>query len=798
MKKFAALGLALLFVLYANSATIAQDDTSDKINQRISLLFTQIGSNSDIDECWDYAITLKTLFEENNETARVQLAKFVKSENEKVMMFATYLKFLVFADEETAIENSMEMLEESKDDEILKLACDLLISVEDYDEDLLVEIAEIIDERLENLSGFAKVSALKMLFYLSYEEDFLTELKKLINSKNPKVWKEAVLAIAEYDEPDSVISGLRKLAKETGKYAQLARAYVDIYEISQDIEKAKKNNADKKEESGSNMLAKPVPGQKDYSHKSFIDSLVLTVHRYLTVTEKETGTKERGDYELTTSTKILSPKYLIDRACEGMLVTRDQFCQYMTGKDMIDMFEDMSGSYGGLGARVQQEGEWIVISQPFYSYIIKDKDTGLYKTVKGPAYAAGIRSGDKIIGYFDDGSYVSFKSWALEDVIKVLKGEPGTPVKVRVLKRGKKEPIDLVITRDQVLVSTALYEMLPGKIGYIQITQFGYETDSDVEKALQALEEEGMKGLIIDLRNNPGGALTSVRNSTDKFLEGHKLIAYAQGRNREWRVPKKYYTRNAEHPRTLPLAVMINENSASGSEFFSGSLQDHKRAKIIGETSYGKGVGQSFDRLLNSVTTTYDPDDPHYNGFTRWFRLTTFAYYLPSDRSIDKVGVTPDIPIDDKIHFKGLHYKCEYSEWDGWQLAEIDRLLKKEEADDWDVIDQYILKYYDNNKELFAKLSRYDGGDYTKYPGFEEWYKSLNTKLSKDDARKLLRRGKYMYRNGGLQLMVADTRGKEFIQTFEEDVTLQRSIIEVAKEVGINLREVEEYKKFAE
>ncbi|MCD4656735.1 MAG: hypothetical protein K8S87_04240, partial [Planctomycetes bacterium] len=358
-------------------------------------------------------------------------------------------------------------------------------------------------------------------------------------------------------------------------------------------------------------------------------------------------------------------------------------------------------------------------------------------------------------------------------------------------------PKDLIITRDKVLVSTALYEMLPGKIGYIQLTQFGYETDKDMEKALQALEEEGMKGLIIDLRNNPGGSLTSVVNTTDKFLSGDKLIAYAQGRYRPWKDPVKYYTKNKERPRKLPLVVMINENSASGSEFLSGSLQDHNRAKIIGATSYGKGVGQSFRWLSSSISATDDPEDPPYNGITRWVRITTFAYYLPKGRSIHKIGVKPDMPIDDKIHFRGLHYRCEYSEWDGWQLAEIDRLLKKEKAEDWDVIDQYILKHYDANMELFAALSRYDGGDYTKYPGFENWYESLNTKLSREDARKLLRRGKFMYRNGGLQLMVADTRGKQFIQTFEEDITLQRSINEVAKKIGLKLSKIKEYKNFA-
>ncbi len=287
---------------------------------------------------------------------------------------------------------------------------------------------------------------------------------------------------------------------------------------------------------------------------------------------------------------------------------KDPYSTYYTAAEYTTLMESSSGKYCGIGATVSQDAKTGIIT------IVKPFATG-------PAYKAGMKPGD--ILYKVDGREVTGED--LSEVVSRMKGKEGTKVKVSVMREGEADPIDFTITRNQIEVPTIESQMLSGKIGYIVISEFDEITVSQFDAAVDALEAKGMKGLIVDVRNNPGGLLDSVVKILDRILPP-ELLVYTEDKYKN-RV-EEFAEDNAKVK--VPMAVLINGNSASASEIFAGTLQDYKAATIVGTTSFGKGIVQKVIPLSDGTAV----------------KLTISKYFTPKGRNIHKTGITPDVKIE--------------------------------------------------------------------------------------------------------------------------------------------------------
>ncbi|MDD2709995.1 MAG: S41 family peptidase [Verrucomicrobiae bacterium] len=303
----------------------------------------------------------------------------------------------------------------------------------------------------------------------------------------------------------------------------------------------------------------------------------------------------------------LSYQDLTYSALKGMLNSLDPHSQFMEPSAYEEMKQETGGSFGGIGVVIGLKDGVITVISPM-------EDT--------PGFKAGLLPGDKIIRI--EGK--STERMNLQDAVKQLRGTAGTKVAITILRSKNREIKDLVITRAVIKVESVKDgKIISDKIGYVRIVQFNEPTADEFEKNLQKLEKEGMEGLVIDLRNNPGGLLESAVDVVGKFLAKGELVVYTEGRDAALKT--MYRVRSGrQHPK-YPLAVLINEGSASGSEIVAGALQDAKRAVVVGETSFGKGSVQSVIPVRNNCA----------------IRLTTAKYYTPSKKVIHEHGITPDI-----------------------------------------------------------------------------------------------------------------------------------------------------------
>lgn len=300
---------------------------------------------------------------------------------------------------------------------------------------------------------------------------------------------------------------------------------------------------------------------------------------------------------------------LIYGSLKGLLQNLDSHSQFLDPDMYEDMREDTTGKFGGLGIVIGTRDNVLTVISPM-------EDT--------PGYEAGLMAGDKIVEI--DGE--STEGIALSEAVKRLRGDPGTDVTIRVLRAGDKEFRTLTITREIISVpSVKDAHMVDEKIGYIRIVQFNEPTSSDLDEKLKQLEDEDMKALILDLRDNPGGLLDAAVDVSQKFLPRRKLIVYTQGRDERDR--KTYRARGSVHYTRIPIAILVNKGSASASEIVAGALQDHQRAVLIGERTFGKGSVQS---IL-----------PQEDGSA--IRITTAKYYTPSERVIHEKGIEPDVVV---------------------------------------------------------------------------------------------------------------------------------------------------------
>lgn len=346
------------------------------------------------------------------------------------------------------------------------------------------------------------------------------------------------------------------------------------------------------------------------------------------IPDKDKGQVSDEDINRFTNTIVLikdfyvqptGDKTLLDDAIRGMVSGLDPHSEYLDGEAYKTLLMTTSGEFGGVGIEVTPEYGILKIVSPM-------DDT--------PAAKAGIKAGDYIVAI--DGKLVSEMS--LQDAVDKMRGKAGSPVTLTVLRKGEKTPLTFKLTREVIHIASVKSRMLDNNFGYIRITQFQEPTTKLMRNAILDLKNKNhgqLNGIILDLRNNPGGLLETAVQVTDSFLDSNKIhkfknvIVYTEGR-----LPEAQYSAKATGTDILngaPIVVLINGGSASASEIVAGALQDYRRALIVGSPSFGKG----------SVQTVIPLDKSHA------LKLTTALYHTPSGRLIQNVGIIPDVHIED-------------------------------------------------------------------------------------------------------------------------------------------------------
>lgn len=302
---------------------------------------------------------------------------------------------------------------------------------------------------------------------------------------------------------------------------------------------------------------------------------------------------------------------LLESAIRGMLTGLDPHSTYLDPEAYRELQVGTSGEFGGLGIEVGMEDGFVKVISPI-------DDT--------PAQRAGVQAGDLIIRIDE----TPVKGMSLGEAVKLMRGKPGTKIRLTVVREGEDKPIKISITRAVIKVNSIKSHMLEPGFGYVRITQFQSNTGESLINAVSELKRESedkLKGIILDLRNNPGGVLNAAVAVSDAFLEDG-LIVYTEGRVDDSEM--KFKATPIDIMKGAPIVVLVNGGSASASEIVAGALQDHKRAIIMGNTTFGKG----------SVQTIL----PMHNGAA--LKLTTARYYTPSGRSIQAEGIVPDIKLE--------------------------------------------------------------------------------------------------------------------------------------------------------
>ena len=310
-----------------------------------------------------------------------------------------------------------------------------------------------------------------------------------------------------------------------------------------------------------------------------------------------------------------NPRDLVIGAINGVVRTLDPFSQYMLEKDYKDMKSETEGAYSGIGLRIMVKNGFITVVSPLPGT---------------PAYKAGVLPEDRIIK-IGDKSAVNMSS---DEAVNLMRGKAGTKVKITVSRDNVREDLEFALTREKIKIETVRFTMLEDKTAYIRLSEFNAQSASDIQKALADFAKQGMKALVLDLRNNPGGLLDSAVEICGMFLKEPTLILTTKGRVEEMK--KEYFSKGRGEHTDIPFIILVNRGSASASEIVSGAMQDLKRALIIGSHTFGKGSVQTVIPLSDGSA----------------LRLTIARYYLPSGRPIvhfdnknAKNGITPDIEI---------------------------------------------------------------------------------------------------------------------------------------------------------
>jgi carboxyl-terminal processing protease len=635
------------------------------------------------------------------------------------------------------------------------------------------------------LAPRTRIAAAQALWSLGASDErrvALKELKGFLKSEDPELQIEGALALASCDDTEEVATYLRKIQNEPTEQGQLAKLYLK----REDEARAARATIDKLQK---------LDDDPDKTIKS-----------------KATGTEQLdpGDPRLLEDIiKLIQAQHvqgdqwsredLVAAAARGMLNEVDPHSTFFTPTEYKKMFQELNQEYAGIGAQVRTINGVFTIARPFFS---------------GPAYRSKIRAGDQILGIITD-TDGKRGEWSTEgqpedEVIKRLKGRPGSDVTLKVMRRGWVEPQEIKVTRELIQIPLLESEMLPGGIGYFEVLQFGRDATQQLVTELKDMLKTGkLKGVILDLRGNPGGFLAAAKDMCQVFLPSKSLVCYTKGRVTGRRDEKTQG--DPILPKDIPVVVLVNEYSASASEITAGALQDHERATIVGEHTYGKGSVQRVFELDSLKDEPYDDADGNnlhddwekftdvngngkYDGMRR-VKLTVEGYYLPGGRNINtewdrehrkvkRGGIEPDVVVPWPTPDLGKAQEIE-------RVTTVPKKTSGETFGKEDPFSNYVRESYAKNPELFQKLAVNDGKDWNQYPGFDEFYQSLKTSLDRNDIRKILRLR--------IRDRVAEERGKMFpgylyMGDVDEDPQLREAIALLLKKNGVAFESLPEYK----
>ena len=302
---------------------------------------------------------------------------------------------------------------------------------------------------------------------------------------------------------------------------------------------------------------------------------------------------------------------LFDDAIKGMLEGLDPHSTYLNEKDFEDLQIGTRGEFGGLGIEVTMEDGYVKVVSPI-------DDT--------PAYRAGVKAGDLIIMLDDK----PVKGLTLGECVDIMRGKVGTSLELTIAREGENKPLKIKIIRDTIKVKSVKYDILDNNYGYLRITSFQSKTGSSLKNVLLKIKKKNnLKGIVLDLRNNPGGVLGAAVEVSDTFLDQKKMIVTTSGRMSD--AINEFKSSSNDFAKDIPIVVLINGGSASASEIVAGALQDHRRAIIMGTQSFGKGSVQTILPLTRKTA----------------LKITTARYFTPNGRSIQAKGITPDIIVNE-------------------------------------------------------------------------------------------------------------------------------------------------------
>ena len=318
----------------------------------------------------------------------------------------------------------------------------------------------------------------------------------------------------------------------------------------------------------------------------------------------------------------------------------DPYSEYLSKEDLANFSEEMDGEYVGVGMTInKKKGEALEVVSPF---------------IGSPAEKVGIKIGDKI--KVDDKDILSLTA---ADTVKMLKGKEGTKVNVEVVRSGKKEPLKFTMTRAKIKLEMVESKMLDNSIGYVSLLRFGNNVGEEVQKAIKDLQAKGMKGLILDLRLNPGGSLQEAQDISSLLVKENLIVSlkYKDGQERK-------YNRTFKNMGDFPLVVLINKGSASASEIVTGAIKDYKRGIIIGEKTFGKGIVQQIIPLRTNDA----------------IKLTIAQYFTPKGNYIHEKGIEPDIKVEmeELLTLKGYANDSEQARKN--REKEVEEILVKDKG----------------------------------------------------------------------------------------------------------------------
>ena len=349
--------------------------------------------------------------------------------------------------------------------------------------------------------------------------------------------------------------------------------------------------------------------------KFFITIILLNLFTFQLVNSSEQNIYKKIDLFGEVLEKInkeyveeINQSESMDSAINGLLQSLDPYSAYMSPEVFNEMQTETSGKFGGLGIEVSMESGVVKVISPI-------DDT--------PASKAGIKAGDYIVKINE----IQVQVKSLSEAVDLMRGPVGSAIELTIRRRGERKALTFKIVREIIQIQSVKADLLEKNIGYIRLTSFNENSDTQVEKQIKELEKnKNVKGYILDLRNNPGGLLSQAIKISDFFLDNGEIVST---KSRKASENRKWFAKKGDLTNGKLLIVLINYGSASASEIVAGALKDHKRAILLGENSFGKGSVQSIIPLKNDGA----------------IRLTIAKYYLPSGKSISEVGVSPDIEI---------------------------------------------------------------------------------------------------------------------------------------------------------